>query len=315
VGIGHVEPAKEALARLTKEYADRPQVEEVWFDLAWRSRDMKGAAEHCERAFTLGSKNAQMLNNCMALEYQMGGESKNLLALLQRVADLQPEDSDIHVRLGLALVNEQKFGLALAQFAQVKTVKPEMAFLFYSASGYAKLRLGNPAESRKDWELAKKYAKDEAQTQSAERFLAELARADGGKKGMAAPAAQSAVPREETAPVFKAESSSAENSSAGNSGPDRPGLRLQREEQQHADGVLTEIDCEGKGWRMHLKTASGELIFFIASANDILIKSTDDTDSFTFQCGTKIGRNATVYYVVQADMTSVAGVARKLVLK
>ncbi len=308
IGVHHLDPAREALTRLASAHPDQPQVEETWFDLAWQSRDMKGAAEHCERAFTLGSKNVQMLNSCMAVEYQMGGARKDLLPMLQGVADLQPGDSEIHVRLGLELVNEQKFGQALVQFANVKSVKPEMAFAFYSASGYAKLRLGNEVESRKDWELAKKYAKNETEVQSAERFLTVIADQTSRKPPNQTPAA---VPREETAPVFKTDSSSP----ADESSPDRPSVRLKREEQQRADGVLTLIDCAGEGWRMHLKTASGELVFFIASANDILIKSAGDTDSFTFTCGTQMEKAATVYYIAKPDMPTVAGVARRLELK
>jgi Flp pilus assembly protein TadD len=308
VGLRRLDPAKEVLTRLSTQYADQPQVEETWFDLAWQSRDVKTARSHCERAFTLGSKNVQMLNNCMALEYQAGA-SEILLPMLQRVADLQPEDSSIHVRLGLELVNERKFGLALAQFAQVTSVKPEMAYSFYSAAGYAKFRLGDTAESRKDWELAKKYAQDDTQVQMAERFLADLAKRDAQKNGAAPRSAQPAE-GEEPAPVFTSDSRESDD-------PVPPGLlnRLKREDQLHADGVLTHIDCEGQGWRLHLKTASGDMIFFIASANDIVVTSSDDAGgNFTFSCGTPIGKNATVYYVVKADMPSVTGVARRLVL-
>jgi Flp pilus assembly protein TadD len=308
IGLHRLDPAREALTRLANAHPDQPQVEETRFDLAWQSRDMKGAAEHCERAFTLGSKNVQMLNSCMAVEYQQGGTRKNLLPMLQRVAELQPGDSEVHIRLGLELVNEQKFGQALVQFADVKSVKPEMAFAFYSASGYAKLRLGSDVESRKDWELAKKYAKNETEVQSAERFLSSIANQASHAKS---PNQTSAVAREETAPVFKMDSSSP----ADEPSLDRPSVRLKREEQQRADGVLTLIDCAGEGWRMHLKTASGELVFFIASANDILIKSADDTESFTFTCGTQMNKTATVYYVAKPDMPSVTGVARRLELK
>ncbi len=217
----------------------------------------------------------QMLNNCMALEYQAGA-SEILLPMLQRVAELQPEDSAIHVRLGLALVNDRKFGLALAQFAQVNTVKPEMAFSFYSASGYAKFRLGDKVESRKDWELAKKYAQNDTQVQMAERFLADLAKLDAQKNGPAPRSTQTIPPGDEPAPTFTSDS-------RGPDDPVPPGLlnRLRREEQQHADGVLTQIDCEGQGWRLHLKTASGEMIFFIASANDIVVNSSDAAASLS----------------------------------
>lgn len=308
VGLRRLDPAMEVLTRLSTQYADQPQVEETWFDLAWQSRDVKSARGHCERAFTLGSKNVQMLNNCMALEYQAGA-SEMLLPMLQRLAELQPDDSSIHVRLGLAFVNDRKFGLAVAQFAQVTTVKPEMAYSFYSASGYAKFRLGDTAESRKDWEQAKKYAQDDTQAQMAERFLADLTKQDAQKNGPAPRSAQPAAAGEEPAPVFTSDSREPDD-------PVPPGLlnRLRREDQLHADGVLTHIDCEGQGWRLHLKTASGEMIFFIASAKDIQVQSSGDADSFTFSCGTELGKNATVYYVVKADMPSVAGVARKLVL-
>src|SRR5208283_1865227 len=87
VGVHKLDQAKEALTKLSSQYADQPQVEETWFDLAWQSRDTKSASAHCERAFTLGSKNVQMLNNCMALEYQTGA-SEVLLPMLQRVAEL-----------------------------------------------------------------------------------------------------------------------------------------------------------------------------------------------------------------------------------
>jgi len=270
---------------------------------------MKGARVHCERAFTLGSKNVQMLNNCMALEYQMGG-SEVLLPMLQRVADLEPEDSAVHMRLGLALVNDRKFGLAVAQFAQVKTVKPEMAYSFYSAAGYAKFRLGDTVESSKDWEQAKKYAADDTQRQMAERFLADLAKRDARKEEPAAQSSRASAAKEETAPVFTSDSPAPDDDPV----PAHIVNRLRREEQLHADGVLTRIDCEGQGWRLHLKSQSGEMIFLISGPSDVQIEGADDTGSLTFSCGTQIGKNATVYYVVKADMPSVTGVARKLVL-
>ena len=100
--------------------------------------------------------------------------------------------------LRVAFVDDQKYGAALTQFAKVKTVKPDMAYLFYSATGYAKLRLGDEVESRKDWELARKYAKTETQVQTAEQFLAEFAKRDQFKQ---AQRNQEALPRENSAPV------------------------------------------------------------------------------------------------------------------
>ncbi|MGA7412993.1 MAG: hypothetical protein WBW33_21130 [Bryobacteraceae bacterium] len=310
IGVHRFDRAKEALTRVSKEYTDQPQVEETWFDLALASQDLSGAADHCEQAFTLGSKNVQMLNNCIAVKYRLGGPSKNLIAMLQRVVELKPEDSETHVRLGVAFVDEQRYSAALTQFAEVKTVKPEMAYLFYSASGYAKLRLGDEVESRKDWELARKYAKTETQVQTAEQFLAELAKLDRLKQSLRN---QEALPSEDPA-------TSNNNPKSGlatqDDDPVPAGLlnRLGREEQQHVDGVLTYIDCDGQGEHLHLKTPSGELTFLITSPDDIRIEGADEAGSFTLNCGTKFGKNATVYYVVKADVPSVAGVARKLVL-
>ncbi len=312
IGVNRLGPAKEALTHLSAEYADQPLVEETWFDLAWQSQDLKSAAEHCERAFTLGSKNVQMLNNCMAVKYRLGGPSKNLIPMLQRVAELKPEDSETHVRLGAALVDDQKYAAALKQFAEVKTVKPEMAYLFYSAAGYAKLRLGDEVESRKDWELAKKYAKNETQAQTAQQFLAEFAKRDLLKQSQRDQAAQpsDSPPSETGSNTLKSDTATQEDD------PVPAGLlnRLRREGQQHADGELAYIDCNGKDWRLHLKTTSGELIFLITGPNDIQIESANETGNFTFSCGTRIGKNATVYYVVKAGMPSVTGVVSKLVL-
>lgn len=312
IGVHRLEPAKQALTLLSKEYADQPQVEETWFDLAWQSQDLNSAAEHCARAFTMGSRNIQMLNNCMAVEYRLGGPSKNLIPMLQRVAELKPDDSETHIRLGVAWVNDQKYGAALTQFAQVKTVKPDMAYLFYSASGYAKLRLGDEVGSRKNWELARKYAKTETEVQTADQFLAEFAKHDLLKQ---AQRDQAAAPRENSTPVTSSSNPKSDAADQDND-PVPAGLlnRLRGEEQTHVEGVLAYIDCAGKGWRLHLKTPTSELVFLITGPNDIQIEGVDKTGGFTFSCGTRIGKNATVYYVVKADMPSVAGVATKLVL-
>jgi hypothetical protein len=144
----------------------------------------------------------------------------------------------------------------------------------------------------------------------ADRFLADLAKQDARKERPAAQSAGAAAAKEETAPVFTSDSPAPD----GDPVPARVVNRLRREEQLHADGVLTRIDCEGQGWRLHLKSESGEMIFLITGPSDVQIEGADDTGGFTFGCGTEIGKNATVYYVVKADMPSVTGVARKLVL-
>ncbi len=284
IGTNKGEQAAKTLAQLSKEYPESAAVEETQMDLAFQHTDFAGAQSHCLRAFDLGSRNAQMLYNCAILVSNGWGDAKRVAPLLQRALEVQPGHREAQLLLGFTLLREDLYGQALATLAGVKSVPPDRASQFYSAEGYAMLRLGNETEAKKAFELARKWARTPADTMQADRFLDSLRRNEEQRDAFQkraqtpAPARDTTITDEaEQAPILKRRDPYAGMSKA--------------------KGLITKIECTGKSFRFHLKVDNQDQIYAIASAEDVLIRNTDDNESLTFSCGDTLNKVATVYFV------------------
>ena len=309
IGERRVEQAASQLVALSKEYPQSPQVEEVWADMAWRELKYPEAATHCRKAFALGSQNAKSLAQCAAVEASQGVPPNEVIPALERAVTLDPNNKQARMNLAFQLLNQQKFGAALSQLSEVHSLKPEEATRYYTALGYAKLKLGSGEAARQDLERAKQYAKSPGEATQAQLLLDEMDRAaivkSAGESSASSlrepPAPRTSIPR----------SSSVDDDNDDSNA--RPTLRRPRPDPPedpsrsesytplerrlpHVSGVLSRIDCVGQTWQMHVATTEGDRVLVVTGPHDILIHDTANEGSLTFGCGEKLNKRVIVYY-------------------
>ena len=313
IGTNRFDQAAATLAQLSKQYPESAAVEEVQMDMAFQRSDLRAAQSHCLRAFDLGSRNAQMLYNCAALSNNGGVDPKKITLLLQRALEVQPHSRDARLLLGFMLLRQDLFGQALSTFAGVKSIPPERASQFYSAEGYAMLRLGNDEEAKKAFELAKKWARTPADNMQADRFLQTFERNDPRreafeKRAQTPPPALPEGTQDEAkqAPTMMRRPGASDSPDGQPAKPSDPFLTMSK-----TRGVLTKIECAGTGFRFHMSVNGQDQVFAIANPDDVQIRNTDDNETLTFSCGQVLNRAATIYFIPAADGKS-NGIAKTI---
>lgn len=315
VGEQKVNEATRALVELASQYPRSPLVDEAWADMAWRQNKMPDMVTHCQNAFRLGSRNPKFLDQCAVAGMTQGVPLADVIPMLERTIELDPDNADAHFHLATMFFNQQKFGAALSQLSLIHSVKEAEASRFYLMRGFAKLRLGSEEDSRKDLEMAKKLAKTPADEAQVSRLLDELDHTEAERASPAPPEArfttklasdQDDTP--ESRPTLKRNRRTDEASNpALNEAPDPQILKL-----PHLDGLLTRIDCVGEAWHVHVKAATGERVFLVAGPNEVLIRDSDSENKLTFACDENVSKRVSVYYDPHSNDPKLAGIARLL---
>jgi Flp pilus assembly protein TadD len=322
IGTERTEQAATSLAELSKEYKESPKVEEAMMDLSFRRSDLAAAQSHCLRAFELGSRNAQMLYNCAALSGNSGTDPKKIADILNRLLEVQPANRDGRMLLGFTLLRQDLFGQAIAAFSQVKSIPPERASQFYSAQGYALYRLRSEAKAKQAFELAKTWARTPQDAAQADRFLAMFQNSDQPRVAAASADARNNTVLSNPAPAERLSGQSEEIEEApvlkrvpgGVSIIDGGTVKTLTADSglKKVEGLLTRIDCAGKTVTVHITVAGRDQTFTITGPDDVLIRNSDDNETFTFSCGAPLNRGATLYFLVKPDMGKMDGIAKRI---
>jgi len=297
VGEQKVKEATQALEELAGQYPKSPLVEEAWADMAWRQSKIPGMVMHCQNAFRLGSRNAKFLDQCAVAGMGQGVPLTDVTPMLERTIELDPGNADAHFHLAILFFNQQKFGAALSQFAQIHSVKDAEASRYYLMRGFAKFRLGAEEDGRKDLEMARKLAKTPAEEAQAGRLLGEIEHTAAESAGAVPPVVLGADEDDppESRPTLRRT---------------LPALKLPR-----FDGLLTRIECVGETWHVHVKAAAGERVFLVTGPKDVLIRDAGGelgSQELTFECGENLDRKVSVYYDPHSNDPKLAGEAKLL---
>jgi tetratricopeptide (TPR) repeat protein len=313
VGEQKVTEATHALVDLASQYPQSPLVDEAWADMAWRQNKIPDMVTHCQNAFRLGSRNPKFLDQCAVAAMNQGVPVADVIPMLDRSLESDPNNKDAHFHLAVLYFNQQKFGAALSHLSQVHSVSDTEASRFYLMQGFAKFRLGSEEDARKDLEMARKLAKTPVDAAEASRVLGDLERASAepAEPPQDAEPAQEAQPAREkddpseSRPTLKRTRPPGEAHEAAQS--QLPAMKLPR-----FDGLLTRIDCPGTTWHVHVSASTGERVFLVTGPKDIQIRNASGEDMFRFVCGENLDRRVSVYYDPRSNDPELAGVAKLL---
>jgi tetratricopeptide (TPR) repeat protein len=303
------EEARRAYGQLATDNPDRPEVEESLGYMALQAGDQEAARQYFSKAFTAGTKNAQMCVDYAMLEWR--GAPAGVISILRRAVELKPDYVAARLQLGLALSNHEDYSEALNQLHRIPKIDPDQAPSYFLALAYSNLRTGHPDEARKDAELAKKWAKTPAETEQADSLLKSV---DESKAGAA-----------------HGISLQPEQASINNTDPGQPTLRhspapgpdiheaaprnpfVKRDDQiSRVEGVAQRLDCDGQSARFHVLVGKATMVFEIPDPGSVLIKHSGEAHH-DFTCGPQSPFPVAVDYAVQPDpKKGTAGIVREL---
>lgn len=169
-----VAEAQTRLTSLSKDYPDSPDVLESLGYLAWQEGHVDQARQYFASAVQHHSKDAEMIYQYVQLQHSAGASNAELMGLLKQVVSLKPADSDARLELGLLALQEKQFGSALSILSDIKIVKPDRAYLLFSAIAYCRLQLKDLDGAKMYAEKAKQYARDPNEQSQAENLLKAL---------------------------------------------------------------------------------------------------------------------------------------------
>lgn len=163
--------AQVQLTALEKEYPENPDIEESLGYLAWQEGKPTDAQAYFSRAIQNHSNNARMIYQYAAMRSSAGVAPAELIPLLERVLALEPGNNEARLFLGVTATSNRQFGFALSTLSQIKTIKPEQAYEYFSALAYCDMNLKNPAAAKTSAQKALSYAKSVAEKNQANKLL------------------------------------------------------------------------------------------------------------------------------------------------
>lgn len=175
--------ARTILLELSAEQPKNADVEESLGYLAWQRGDEREAQVHFRRAFQNGSDDPVMLCEYASLveaseqgDIQEGDAAR--AALLKALA-IRPDYTDARLQFALMEFRAGRYQAASTNFSQIKTVKPEQAYCFYSALAFTQFKLGRTEEARAAATSAQHFANS---PQRQERCLSLLTQLDSSRR-------------------------------------------------------------------------------------------------------------------------------------
>lgn len=175
--------ARTMLLQLAATQPGNADVQESLGYLAWQQGDEREAQSHFRKAFQNGSNDPVML--CQYASLVEASEEQDRLegdaarsALLKALA-IRPNYPEARLQFALVEFRAGHYESASANLTQIKTVKPEQAYCFYSALAYTQYRLGKVEEARAAATSAQQYANN---PQRQERCLSLLTKLDAAHR-------------------------------------------------------------------------------------------------------------------------------------
>ncbi len=175
------EKAKAAYEALGKQYPGRPEVDEGLGYLALGEGQRGNAMAAFTKALAEGSRDAAMCFRLAMLTRDETTDRTETIRALKRAIELQPENTEARMQLGIALLESKDYTGSLRELQQIRKVTEKDAAWYFSATAFDYARLGEYGEARKNADTAKKWAKTPQEISEADKILHFL----DGKQGTA----------------------------------------------------------------------------------------------------------------------------------
>jgi tetratricopeptide (TPR) repeat protein len=284
VNTRKAEEARAEFTRIAQAHPDAPAPWEALGYIELRRKNREGAAKHFAKAAELGSTNARMYYEWSWTLEETEDSFGPILRALRKAVELDPDSFDALFRLGSHLLRHQRYGDALATLRRIKRVEPANAVRLFVAMGYCLDRLNQPEEALGHAMQAKQHAQKPGEIAEVERLLEYLTRPKapvvaGGREeaGVGQPAGPGGVVEEsEERPVLK------------------------RTLVVRVAGKFRNLECLGAQAKLHLTTADGDLVLWIAEPDRVSLRGIGAA-STELVCGPQPGREVEVGYTAEEN--------------
>ena len=291
VGLKKSELALEIYRDLARRHPGDWRIPEALGYLASYTGDREEARRHFARAVELEATNPKVYYDYSRLLLNADAAK----AVLRKAIVLKPDFDGAHQRLGSFLLQEGKYGMALAQLMRVKNLSRQEAVPHYRTVAELYHRLGRKESARQAADLCRKYARSPEEVDLAEELMEWLRDArEEAPDEAPAPAAAVAAPRK-TASTPQRDGSGRPS----NSRPERPGSRT-APGWLKVQGSFSRLDCLGERARLHLQVEGGTLPLAILDAASVRVSGPED-GLVELSCGEQKPRPVAVEYQPSED--------------
>lgn len=166
--------AQGKLRELASAHPQEPGFEESLGYVALRQHETDQARVHFANAVERQSNDAAAVYNAARLEQDAGVPAGEVIPLLQRALDLDPNYLPARIDLGFLAGKAKQFDLAVSALSQLKTVEPRLAFEVYFEIAYCDAELQRLQDAAAYTAEARRYARSreqQARADSLTRFI------------------------------------------------------------------------------------------------------------------------------------------------
>ena len=222
----------------------------------------------------------------------------------KRVVTARPGFTDAQLNLAMTAMNMQNWARAAVALSAMKTIKPDRAFLVFSAIATCDLSLGNIAAAREAAQQAQQYAQTADQKAEARKLVAQFRSIQEQPTELAKPAP---VPPDTAHPPVSKEPDS------------RRGKYPAISQSIHWAGDLRHVESTALTLRMQWQGASSAcpgqsrpMVFQIDDPNEILVRNAAHS-SLELTCGPQQPFPLGVFYIPTPESGTITGRVRELV--
>ncbi len=272
--VGKIDEADRRFAEYQKQRPDDWRAEEALGYRYWRWNDLEPAREHFARAVELGSTNARMYFEYSALARQAGTKSAEVIPLLKKAVELDPEYREAHFMLGQYLLGERDYEAALRQFSLVKKVTPERALPLFHNIALAYIGMDKLDEAEKAADRARQYARtpeEQTQVEGVSTYLRQVREQNEYRRQMAE---RRSMPQDALVGGVK-DSGRPRLSREPGWAVEEPARVPVEKKTIRVEGSLQSVDCLGQRARLNVYV-DGELrSFAVYDPTSVVLKGTD----------------------------------------
>jgi tetratricopeptide (TPR) repeat protein len=163
--------ADEKLDGFSASHPGSPEFEESLGYLAMRKGRMQDALTHFSRAVELNSTDPLAVYYCARLKRDAGVPDNQVIGLLQRVLELDPNDDNARLDLGFTAAKINQFELALNTLSSLKSIQPKLEYEVVYTMAYCEAKLNRFAEAQKLGMQARSVARNADQQRQANNLL------------------------------------------------------------------------------------------------------------------------------------------------
>lgn len=283
----------EATARFTELARTHPsnaEIEEALAYLSWRQNKQDEAVQHFARAIELGAGSWKTWWDYARLAGSI--DSKAYVEALRQTVELKPDLAEARLRLGSELMRTNSWAQALVTLREVKKVEPEQASQLFLMMAYCAMNLQMKDDAQKYAADARKWAKEPAQQESADRLIAYLARSEAVRQPPPPLSESEDAGRPLLAHREAREESPVETSL---SGAKRVMVR----------GNFKRLDCLGEMARMHVTDGRDTFLLLIRKPDSVALRGAASFKDL--KCGPQNLGVSVEYMAVKDPQTNTAG--------